>query len=66
MEMDTPTAKALRASVQDRLSMGEPVAVEMYERAWVIGLSVFAVCAALTIAAVYVKHKKDGCVGCGD
>jgi hypothetical protein len=45
--------------------MGEPVAVEMYQRAWVIGLSVFAVCAAMTGAAVVAKKRKAGCTDCG-
>lgn len=63
--MDTHTAKAIRANLQDKVSMGDPVALQMYRRAWAIGLTVFGICAAMTGAAIYVRKRKAGCVDCG-
>lgn len=64
--MDTPTAKALRAVVQDRFSVGDPVAEKMMRRAAVIAVGTFALCLAGTLTVVYVQHRKGECEDCGD
>ena len=64
--MDTSQARALRAVVQDRLDMGDPVANTMLKRAGYIGAGMFGACVLLTIAAMYVRKRKGECVDCGN
>jgi len=60
--MDTPTAKAIRASIIDRAGVGDEVALQMHSRAIKMGLITFG---ALSIVAIVLLFGKKNCKDCG-